>query len=120
MFNLELLKNLFKKPVTVKYPKGELKSSELVRQRLTYNYDKCVGSFECAKVCPVTAIRAHPAAKKISIDLGICIGCGRCVYVCPVIALSFEPKFNNAVYDRKDLIIGYLSRHKEEMEKEKK
>jgi len=50
-------------------------------------YDvKCAGCAECAKICPVKAIRIQN--QKAVIDGLKCIGCASCIAVCPAMAID--------------------------------
>ena len=55
-----------------------------IRFRPKFSIDPlCVGTGECAKICPVKdCITGEPSHRHV-IDQKLCIGCGRCAEVCP-------------------------------------
>jgi electron transport complex protein RnfB len=55
-----------------------------ITHRAKFSIDtSCVGSGECAKVCPVKNCISGEPGQRHSIDQDLCIGCGRCAEVCP-------------------------------------
>ena len=125
----ELLKQLFLKPFTNKFPakyappsttkflqqvgKGE---AELIppvpvppkfRGKISYDREKCTGCLLCTKVCPSDAIESIPEKKKIRIYLARCTFCSQCNDVCPVDCLNMSEGFLLADADKmaKDLIV---------------
>jgi electron transport complex protein RnfB len=60
-----------------------------IRFRPKFSIDSsCVGSGECAKVCPVKGCITGDEGKRHTIDQETCIGCGRCAEVCPEKAIN--------------------------------
>lgn len=98
----ELLSNLFRKPVTTKYPKRRLAPRGL-RARLVQEDGKCIGCQLCCKECPAKAITCYPEDKWVKFDLGRCVFCGLCVDICPVKCLHFTNDFELSTENRKDL-----------------
>ena len=50
---------------------------------------------ECAKACPVGAIRI--TGETVSIDADVCTGCGQCVSACPIGSIRLHPATNKAI-----------------------
>ena len=98
------LKNMFKKPVTVRYPKECLDVfpikgvSPNYRGLHTNELEKCIGCGTCSDICPTDAIRmvdlAEPEEGKKTgrpvIDYGRCCFCGFCVDMCPSSSLNMS------------------------------
>jgi len=124
-----VLKQLFKKPWTNKFPakyqpsntteflkkveegKAEINppipTPEGFRGKIQYDKDKCIGCKLCIKVCPCGAIEFKPDEKKIKIFLARCCFCSQCNDVCPVKCLSMSDEFLLAGADpyAKELIV---------------
>ncbi len=118
----ELLKQLFKKPVTNVFPityypdsilkllekveKGEVKIHPPVeipknfRGKIVYDRDECIGCKLCIKVCPAEAIEFIPDKKKIKIHIDHCIFCSQCNDICPKNCLNMSEEFLIADTDR--------------------
>ena len=109
------LTNLFKKPITIKYPKVTSRTPEGFRGKHKIDFKKCTGCGLCGMFCPSNAIRLTKKIKKIkvgklehqmilrpihSIDLSRCIFCGLCQDICPVDAIKLTRKFDLADYHK--------------------
>ena len=117
----ELIKQLFKGPVTNLFPapyapdsvheflekveKGEAKMVPPVsappefRGKISYERDKCIGCQLCIKVCSPGAIEFLKEEKKIKIYVSRCIFCSQCNDICPVHCLHMSEDFLLADYD---------------------
>lgn len=82
---LSLVKNLFKKPMTLQFPYESLPPVEGYRGRQILNLEKCTGCPVCSVVCPNQAIELveFNGKKYPQIHLGKCCFCGLCAEYCP-------------------------------------
>jgi len=91
----ETLKNVFKKPVTIEYPKVETPIEKDFRGLQYANLNKCTGCSLCAIECPSNAIEMRKLPENIKlkhnprglypvINYPSCVFCYRCVTICPV------------------------------------
>lgn len=118
----ELLGQLFKKAGTNPFPARHLPESvtqfledvatgkatlnppvpvpPMLRGKITYNRETCIGCGLCIKVCPAHAIELVPGAKKVKVFVGQCIGCAQCTEVCPKNSLGMSGEFLQADTDR--------------------
>ncbi len=119
------LKEFFTRKVTEQYPENRKTQhiSERHRARLVMPHDadgnnKCIACGLCLQTCPNGTIRITTKtvtdeetgkSKKMlveySYDLGACMFCQLCVNVCPKNAIEFSNEFENAVFDRKKLVL---------------
>ncbi len=94
---LKSLRNIYRPPVTRKYPESETEMSERYKGLQKLDKSQCIGCGICANTCPNRAIRVVRA--KVSkdsdkqrwfpeIDIGHCMFCGLCIDQCPKEALS--------------------------------
>jgi len=108
---LELvLKSLFKKPVTTRYPFTPAVLPEKFRGEIAFDPAKCIGCQICVKDCPSDAIKIIKVGDKrfkAEFNLGKCIYCAQCVDSCPKKALSSTLKFELAQVHQDDLKITY-------------
>lgn len=118
------LKNAFRKPTTVEFPKVVRPRAERYRTTFALLYDEqgdelCIGCLQCERICPSEVIAIKAAGKKESpvtgkkrgyaddfvLDLNACIYCELCVQVCPVdaIVMTREPEVPG--WSREDLVL---------------
>lgn len=120
---LIVLKYMFKKPVTIRYPeeKRQLPQRSRGRHYLTKwndGLERCVGCELCAIVCPSQAIYVKPAqndpedphshgeryASDFQINMLRCIFCGYCEEACPTGAIILGNQYELSAFTREELI----------------
>ena len=79
----EALKNLFKPPVTTKYPFEPAVYPKGARGHIEITIDDCIGCGMCVRSCPCGTLSVDKVAGTWSIDRFDCIACGFCVEKCP-------------------------------------
>ena len=96
---LKLISNLFKKPITVRFPKESIPLPDGYRGKHFFTPEKCLGCGNCANICPNKAIEMVEVKQKDGsikrqprIDLSKCSFCGLCQEVCPTGALKLNKK----------------------------
>lgn len=118
-----VLKHMFRKPITIRYPEEKRKLPPRSRGRhyLTKWEDgkeRCVGCELCSIVCPSQAIYVKPAqndpehphshgeryASDYQINMLRCIFCGLCEEACPTGAIILGNDYELSAYNREDLI----------------
>jgi len=118
----ELIRQIFKKPVTNAFParylppsvteflasvaRGEAAINPPVpvppkfRGKIAYERESCIGCTLVGRVCPAQAIELLPEAKRIRIYVTQCIFCSQCNDICPKGSLHMTPEFLLACEDR--------------------
>jgi len=102
-----MLSNLFKKPVTTKYPFEPAVYPEGSRGHIEIEIDKCISCTLCALNCPSGAIKVDRVARTWEINRFDCVQCGYCTIKCPKKCLHMVegyqtpgPEKSVAHYDR--------------------
>jgi len=86
---LTVLKNLFSRPVTRRYPAEAIREPcPDYRGAIVFDVNKCVLCNACARVCPALAITIKRTERQIIFDSLRCIYCRRCLESCPKDAIS--------------------------------
>ena len=92
-FNKTVIKNLFSKPATRKYPFEPKEYPERTRGHVQNDMDVCVLCGLCSIKCPTRAITVDKVAKTWSIRPMSCIQCRCCVDNCPKKCLSMDTHY---------------------------
>jgi NADH-quinone oxidoreductase subunit I len=112
------LRNLWRRPVTVRYPDQPRRYPDRFRGILALTYDpatgeeNCIGCRLCEYICPpqVIAVEMLKAekrnyAKTFTLELYSCEFCELCVQVCPTDAIIMLRSFDLATADRRELLL---------------
>lgn len=92
-FKGTVLANLFKKPVTTKYPEEPIRFPEGSRGHIEIDIDKCISCTLCALNCPSGAIKVDRKARTWEINRMDCVQCGYCTIKCPKKCLRIVPGY---------------------------
>jgi len=104
----QLLKNLFSKSMTVKFPHESIPIPDGYRGEHDYDINKCISCGLCAKICPNRAIEMVEASEEYreqyqktypKIDLGKCCFCRLCEDICPKEAIKLTKNFFLSTFD---------------------
>jgi hydrogenase-4 component H len=101
----DALRNLFRRPQTVAYPKEKPVLPDKFRGKIWVN-DKCISCGACVRACPALAIKLEK--EQISVWTMRCINCARCVEVCPVNAINYSDECEVVSADRNE---SYVRRY---------
>ncbi|MBK7140880.1 MAG: NADH-quinone oxidoreductase subunit NuoI [bacterium] len=110
-------KHIFKKPVTLDYPRKKKPMAPRYRglhylERYDDGTERCVCCGLCAAACPADAIYMEPEetengerkAKVYEINLIRCIFCGFCEEACPEEAIFLGQEYEFSNFDRNSFI----------------
>ena len=120
-----LVRNLFSKPMTVKFPHESIPIPEGYRGAHAYVGEKCISCGLCAEICPNRAIEMieAPEAQKEKypkrypeIDLGKCCFCRLCEDICSTGAITLTKNFFLATFDQTTTIKSPFVRNPDEKE----
>lgn len=108
-----LVKNMFSKPMTVKFPQESIPIPDGYRGEHKFDIDKCISCGLCANICPNRAIEMVEISdeyknkypkKYPKIDLGKCCFCGLCENICPRDALHLTKNFYLSTFDKSNVV----------------
>ena len=109
----KLFKNLFSKPMTVRFPHESIPIPDGYRGEHAYDMKKCISCGLCAKICPNRAIEMIELSEEYKnkypktypkIDLGKCCFCGLCEDICSKDAIRLTKNFFLSTFDDSNVI----------------
>lgn len=112
-----MLKNLFKEPVTTKYPAEPIHYPEGSRGHIEIDIDKCISCCLCMMNCPAGAIKVDRKVGSWEINRMDCVQCGYCTIKCPKKCLTLVQGYTEPDKDKK---VDHFQRSPEAMEAERK
>ncbi|MCX6664916.1 MAG: 4Fe-4S dicluster domain-containing protein [Euryarchaeota archaeon] len=99
---------IFKKPVTVLYPKERLTPPKGLRGKMKFHLERCIHCGLCSHDCPSGACTMQLITgdkKQPVFDLDFCTFCAQCEEVCPKDAIEMTTEFELAHYKRGEAIV---------------
>ncbi len=110
------MRNLFRGPITVKYPHEKIELPQRARWAVQMKYaadgtHKCTACMACEKACPDYIIKIDVTTdeernKHIDrwhYEIGACMMCGLCVEACPFDAIEMGHDYELARYEASEL-----------------
>ena len=117
------LKNLFRKPVTLRYPRERPELSTAFRSAIDLvdfeelgSHD-CVACMQCVNICPSFCIQVEgqkydgvkrKRATKFLVDYALCSVCGLCIDVCPTETLKYSKIYDEVSFERDAFVFDLL------------
>lgn len=102
-----VIRALFEKPVTRKYPKAKVSLPEEFRGKHIHDPNICIGCGLCSRDCPSGAIEMVDVGmnKRPVFHLDRCIFCYQCAESCPRNAIVSSKIFEMASTRKGDLVV---------------
>jgi ech hydrogenase subunit F len=97
----EVLKNLFSKPATVRYPFEKPRPVPGTRGALEWDMGRCDECQDCERVCPSMAVKVYPEEKKVEYQPFKCLFCYLCVDNCMQKAIKTSEIVRVPEYEKK-------------------
>lgn len=106
------LLNLFKKPITSRFPEVPVEAPEDYRGKIVFHPELCIGCGLCMRVCSPASItkdvKAVEGGQEITMtfDMASCTFCSMCRDFCNKKAIEFTKEYNMVVENKEDLVIS--------------
>lgn len=104
-FTGTILKNLFSKPVTTKYPAEPAKYPERSRGHIENDFDACILCGLCMRNCPTGTIKVSKPEGMWKINRFDCIQCGYCTLKCPKKCLHIVPGYQTPGPEKQEEVL---------------
>lgn len=112
-FVKEAITNMFKSPVTNRYPYSQPVVPKSYRGKIRFNADLCVGCGMCMRVCSPASItktvKTIDDSQEItmSFDMSSCTFCGMCADFCGKKAIDFSQEYSMLAFssDKSNLMV---------------
>lgn len=115
----QALANLFKPPVTSKYPLEPKKFCAGDRGRVINDVSQCILCGMCERSCPAGALTVDRKTGTWKINPFSCIQCGACVEACPKKCLSMDPHYAMPALEKSEIVLQAIQKEgKAEVRKE--
>ncbi len=95
-----IIRNLFSKPATRKYPQTRREPFENARGCIDIDISNCIFCGICQKKCPADAIKVSKDGKSWEIDPYKCIICNVCTESCPKKCILSNPEYKAPEYQK--------------------
>ena len=103
------------------YPEVKPNLPLRTRSSMALEPGKCIACGLCVNVCPNQVIKLtsekdennKKVLKSYDMNIGRCLLCGLCTEVCPTSALKLSQEFENATYQREELLWDMIARSKQ-------
>jgi len=96
-----VMKNLFSRPVTKRYPAEPIVYQERSRGHIEIEIEKCISCSICQLMCPSDAITVDKSDKTWAINRFDCVQCGSCTLKCPKKCLHLVPGYQMPEQEKK-------------------
>lgn len=105
----EAVKQILKKPVTIKYPFEPGIVPPGLRGKPVWDMSKCIPCILCQNACPTSAIKMIPKGPDAGIiyELDKCIFCAECADACPRKAITITNEFELAAFSKSNMTYHY-------------
>lgn len=103
------------------YPEEKPHLPPRTRSSMVLEPGKCIACGLCVNVCPNQVINLtsekdennKKVLKTYYMNIGRCLLCGLCTEACPTSALKLSQEFENAAYQREELLWDMIARSKQ-------